>query len=116
MRDLTIHEVIKSLPLDEETKVDLLTNYESYPENKKFTVTQICWDAFGEMEDVLQSYWTERIMQESAEGKHGNISDLATEVQKKVWQDIDDRITGKNIDNAKLDQVRSQLEKLMDNQ
>lgn len=113
MRELTIQEVIKSLPLEEEVKIELLTNYGTYPENKKFAITQICWDAFGQMEDALQSFWTEQIMEEVASGKRVVKSTLAEEVQNAVWQDIEDRITGKNEDNEKLDKVRSELEKLM---
>lgn len=112
MRDLSIQDVIKAVPMEEDLRKELLEGYDSFDESKQFEIVSTCWDAFYQMEEILKSYHEARIMQEVSEGtlKVDTISDA---VQEAVEKDIEDRITGKKADDAQLDTVRHHLEKLM---
>lgn len=113
MIDLTIQNVIKALPFDEQTKQELVKNLDTYPEEKQLAISKVCWDAFGQLEDLLEAYWQERVIQEISEGKRKPVADLEAEVDKEKWNDIEERISGKKQEEQELSHIRSQLEKLI---
>jgi hypothetical protein len=112
MRYLTIQDVIKAIPMDEELRKEVLYQYDSYDEPKKFQITKVCWEAFTAMEDTLKSYYEELIMQEVAAGTK-TVDNINDAVQQAVEQDIEDRIIGKQQDTEQLETIRKQLENLM---
>lgn len=113
MIDLTIHNIIKALPFEETTKQELLAGYDTFPDEKKFAVSKICWDAFATLEDAVEAYLQEKILQEISLGKRKPAVDLAAEVEKGKWEYISDLISGKKKDDQQLSQIRSQLEKFL---
>ncbi|HRN70687.1 MAG TPA: hypothetical protein PLS49_05905 [Candidatus Woesebacteria bacterium] len=116
MKQFTIQEIIKIIPIDKELRDELISMYDTYSEEKKLAMTQIVWNAFGQVEDALKSYWTERVMLEVSEGKRQIETNLEDEVFKEVQKELEDRLTGKKEDQQKLNDVRTQLEKLIHNQ
>lgn len=113
MRELTIKDVIKAVPMDEELRKEVLSQYDSYDEPKKFHITQVCWEAFNAMEDTLRSYYEETLMEEIAAGEK-TVENMEDAVQQAVDQDIEERIIGKKQDTEQLETIRKQLEHLMD--
>lgn len=113
MRDLSIQDVIKAVPMDEELRKEVLSQYDTYDEPKKFHITKICWEAFNAMEETLRSYYEEIIMQDVAAGTK-TVENLDDAVEQAVEQDIEDRIIGKKQDTDQLETIRKQLEHLMD--
>lgn len=114
MKKLTIQEVIKAIPLDGAQRKQILEQYTSYTPAQQFAVTKIAWDAFLQMQTVFEAYWQEKIMQEVAAGTRVVEGNMAQEVRKKVWMEIEDRLSGKQEDDERLTEIRGQLEKMMD--
>lgn len=104
--------MIRAVPMDEDFRKELLSDYDSYNEKNQYAIVSVLWDAFDLMESVLHAYHEALITQEVATGKL-QVESIPNAVQEAVDRDIEDRITGKKADDANLDSVRHHLEKLM---
>lgn len=113
MRELTIQEVIKALPLEEPTQQELLKNYDSYDDGKKFEVSHICWNAFEKMKALMEKIKYEQFLVEVSAGTRKLSTNLMDEVNEAVWKDIEDFINGKRKETEKLDEIRTHLQQLI---
>ena len=53
MKQLSIQEMIKTLPFSTEKRDELLAHYDTYDDAEKLTVVRVCNDAFDLMYDIL---------------------------------------------------------------
>jgi|SRR3989344_2507412 len=113
MRPLTPQELIRAVPLDDVYREKLLNEYDRYDDGRKYEILNILWDAFDDMKLFLRTIIRDQLMKQMSEGKLGVGTNIEEEVEKKLWEQIEDFISGKSKENEKLEQVRSQLEKLM---
>ena len=113
MRPLTPQELIRAVPLDDVYREKLLNEYDRYDDGRKYEILNILWDAFDDMKLFLRTIIRDQLMKQMSEGKLGVGTNIQEEVEKKLWEQIEDFISGKSKENEKLEQVRSQLEKLM---
>ena len=113
MRKLTTIDVIRALPIDLKIKEELIGKYNTFDEDSKLEVSEICWNAFHEMKRHIESYWRDRITYEIANGQRSADIDLEQQLYDEVWNEIENRVSGKLEDDTKLASVRQQLEKLM---
>lgn len=113
MKKLTTLEIIRALPIDQKIKDQLITKYNSFDEDTKLEVSELCWKAFHEMKRHIEDYWRDRITYEVANGKRKLDLDLEQQLYNEVWIEIDNRVSGKSVDDSKLASIREQLETLM---
>lgn len=113
MRKLTIKEVIKAIPLQEDMKRKLLSEYDTYDEATKFEVIHTCWNAFDAMRNILTDAKSQEFEAEVAAGRRKFGPDFTDEIEEAVWKEIDEYITGKKHEAEAIEQVRSQLQSLI---
>lgn len=113
MKDLTYKDLIKIIPLGEKMQNELISQYESYTEDKQFEIMRILWEGFDELYDQIKIAAEEKLLQDVANGtRHieGEINDM---VEEDVWEQIEKRLTFNPEDEKSLQGVRGKLEQLM---
>lgn len=113
MRNLTPHELIKIIPLEKETRAELLRDYDSYNEDKRVDILMICWKAFGQLKDKMQEIKYQQFLLEVEKGERKLTQDFMYEVNDAVWEDIEEILQGKREEKEELDDIRKQLQTLM---
>ena len=114
MRNLTIKDVIRSLPFQKDLKTNLLEQFDTVDQDTQLEITRVCWRAFHQMRAHYQSYWQNKINKEVAEGKRTLETPLEQQVAEEVDKTILERVEGKQEDAEELAHIRTQLEKLID--
>ncbi len=112
MKDYTIKEIIQIIPIEESLQKELLKDFDSYPEEKKLGVTQLCWSVFDELEDVVEEQCRTRIMEQIASGEL-KTEDMQEAVHDAMDKEYEERLSGKRRDEQKIDVVRHQIEQLL---
>jgi hypothetical protein len=115
MRKLTIKEVIRALPFDENTKKDLLGNYDSYTDAMKFEIMHTCWNAFDDMLDAIKEDKEEQFSAEVAAGTRSFGENFMKDVEDAAWEDVEAYISGKKVETEEIENVRKQLQNLIVN-
>ena len=113
MRELSIKEIIKALPIDKDVKLKLIEGYDAYPEDIKTEVVHECYGAFSEYLDLLQRSKEELFMKEVAEGKRTLNSSFRDDVEKAAWDEIESRLNGTYEDDEELAHVRARLQSII---
>ena len=113
MRKLNIKEVIKAIPMEEKVREQLLSEYESYPEIKQFDISLGCWNTFHQMQKIMEDAKFQEYEQEILNGTRQATALLMQEARDSVWQDIEDVISGKKIEEKKIEAIRAQLQSLI---
>lgn len=113
MRDVTIFEVIRAVPLPDETKKELLSKYESYDEATKFEIMRACWDAFDDMYAVLKASKKEEFTAQVAQGKRQLGDNFVADIEKAAWEEMEEYISGKKVEMDAIEGIRKQLQSLM---
>jgi len=113
MFKLNIKNVIRIIPIEEDLRDELLRDFDGYDEKKQFVVTKVCWDVFDELEDALEQHARTQIMQEVAAGKRKIEKDYKTEIRIAVDKELEERMSGKRSDEKKIENVRKQIEELL---
>lgn len=113
MRKLSTKEVIRALPIEQENKDKLISQFDSFDEDTKLEISEICWKAFHEMKHHIENYWRDRITFEIANKQRTTEVDLEKQLFEEVWKEIEQRISGKIEDDSKLASIRENLENLI---
>ena len=113
MKQLTIQEMIKSLPFSVEKRDELLANYDAYDDAQKLTVVQVCNDAFDLMYDILFDKIKDQVTTDIAAGTLHVPGNVGVEIDRRVWEDINERMHGKVQDTQELTEIREKLSSLM---
>lgn len=113
MRELSIKEIIKAIPLEKEFKTKLLNGYDSYDEGMQTEIVQICYSAFIDLEQLLQDEKKQQFMIEVSQGTREMSENFRDEVDKAVWEEIESRINGTKEDTDELAKVRAHLESII---
>jgi len=113
MKQYSTIEIIRALPLEDAVRTRLLETYPEMDSDAQLEISTICWEAFHKMRAEIQRYWEERIMKEVADGTRKLEKAPDVTIYELVWEEIENRMSGKVYDDAKLDAVRSQLQKLI---
>jgi hypothetical protein len=109
----TIPELIKIIPMEDEVKAQLATEYESFSDGRKFEIQQILWDALFEMTDALTDLKYDELLQDVQEGKRIVSGDMYQEARSMVYQEYEDILNGKKEEVDKIDKIRDQLKGMM---
>lgn len=113
MKQLSIQEMIKTLPFSTEKRDELLAHYDSYDDAQKLTVVRVCNDAFDLMYDILFEKIKEQVTTDIAAGTLHVAGNVGVEIDRRVWEDITERMHGKVQDIQELAEIRSKLSSLM---
>ena len=116
MRELSIQEIFKVIPLSSTTREKLLAEYESYNENKKFAVSKICCDAFDRLFNELKLIKEQELTADVIQGKKQMNPSFENDVATAAWQTIEGMLSGKYEETNKLQAVRIELERLIGQQ
>lgn len=114
MKELTTKEIIRALPLAQDTKTKLISSYDAFDEDTKREVSGVCWKHFFAMKRQIEDRWREVIMNEIASGTRTTDIDPEEQVEIAVWDEIEARIEGKDDEQEELSKVRDQLEKFLE--
>lgn len=112
MLDLNIKTVIRILPMEDDLRAELLRDFDSYDEKKKFVVTKVCWDEFDRLEDVLEGYARNKVTEEVASGTR-KVDDFNIAIHEEVQAMLEERASGKVRDNEKIAHIRQHIEELL---
>jgi len=110
MKDLTIFDVIKIIPLDKKYREGLLCDFEIYDEDLKLNIREICWKAFFEYKEALEDAKLELFLSEVSQEKRKLTGDMMTEVKKAVWQDMEDILNGKREEMERIRDLQSKIQ------
>ncbi|CAN5138372.1 hypothetical protein BH09PAT2_BH09PAT2_08140 [soil metagenome] len=113
MRKLTIQEIIKIIPLDNNLKFRLLAEYDSYDDAAKSEIIHTCYGAFFELEKAIKDTLYEEYLEEVARGDREINDRFHDDMDRVVWQEIEARLNGKQEAQDELHEVRKQLEKII---
>jgi hypothetical protein len=113
MKNLTIQDVIKILPLEISVRDDLLKNLDGYPEAQQFDIREICWKAFFDYKAGLEEIKFQEFMMEIEEGKRQLSADLMTQARLAVFQDFTDILNGKREENKQIKEIQEKIKAAM---
>jgi len=105
---LTTLNIIKILPINEETKNGLLAGFDIYDQEKKFVVEQIVWSAY---DDLFRSRLEEKLELGRLDAEKKNV-ELGPDFYKKMRKETEDEIMSQSVKAAEkvdLDAAREQL-------
>ncbi|MDO8497867.1 MAG: hypothetical protein Q7S61_04980 [bacterium] len=111
MQDLSIHDVIKIIPLEEAEKEKLLNEFDLYEDSLKFEVEKVIWKAFIEMKNVMIDAKYEQFLAEIELGERKLTTGLMDDVRKAVWADMQDIRGGKWKENSEIQNIRQKLQR-----
>jgi len=97
MTNYTTKDIIKILPLEDQYRKNLLEEYDSYDEAKKYEVSSVCWKKFNEMTEQLAEKAYDFFLEEVAAGKRTMSPTLMEEAYKEVHAEYEDIINVKKV-------------------
>jgi Tfp pilus assembly PilM family ATPase len=110
MKDYTIHDIIKLVPMKEETRQKLLSEFDTYDKGTQLELKNTIWSAFHKMTDVLAQQKYEEFLQESEKGERKLTPTLMQEARMAVHQDYEDKLAGKKPEKEQMEEVRESLQ------
>ena len=110
MKDYTIHDIIKLVPLSDQRRTQLLTGFDTYDKGKQIELKNTIWTAFHKMTDKLARIKYDEFLQDAQEGKRQLTPTLMQEARMAVHQDYEDKLAGKKPEKQQMEEVRETLQ------
>lgn len=116
MRNLTTKDIIQIIPLEDERKKQLLLDYDSYDDARKYDIQEIVWNAFNEMKEHLTKIKYEEFLAEVEIGIRPLTANIMDQTIEAVWNNIDNMLKGDKLETMQeMDNIRSKLQSLIGN-
>ena len=112
MKQYIIHDIIKLVPLSEETREKLLREFESYDKGLQLDLKNDLWSAFHKMTDEYAKTKYNEFMREAEEGKRKLTPMLMQEARMAVHRDYEDKLAGKKPEKEQIEEVRNTIQQV----
>lgn len=111
--ELTTQKLIYILPLEEEVRKNLLTNWEGMDPDVKFQTERILWDTYYAM---LRLKVDKKIAMNLADVDDITTHELTSDFYNRIYEEAEKEFASENVkhsDQSELGSVRNKLEELM---
>lgn len=113
MKSLTIKDLFKIIPFEENERNELLAEYDTYEDALKFEIQRICWGAYREIVENETELKYQKIMMEVESGARPLNADLMFEARLEVQRDMEDIVSGKKDELQQMEDLRAKLQQLI---
>jgi hypothetical protein len=113
MKNLKTLDVIKIVPLEEVMRQQLLAEYDSYDDARKYDIQEIVWAAFHEMREQLIDLKYQEYLEDVEKGIKPLANDLYDQAVAAVWKNFDEILAGNRQDATEIDSIRTKLQALI---
>lgn len=110
--NFTTKEILKLIPLDNTLREQILKEYDSYGDGKKYDMGTIIWDAFTQLTNALIDLKFKKYMFEVENKQRKLTTDLYIKAKEAVYQDYDDILSGKKQDREQMEAIQKKLQSL----
>jgi len=109
-------DIIKIIPLEPAYKEQLLAEYDTYDDSKKYEISAVCWATFTELTDKLADMKYKEFMEEVVLGKRKLTTNMMGDAYSAVHKEYEDVMTGKKQEVQQIDEIRNKLQTWLSNQ
>lgn len=113
MKDLTIKDIIKIIPLEKDYREKLLLEFDSFDESLQLEIKEICWKAFFDYKAELEEIKFQEFLMDIGEEKRHLSTDFMTQAHLAVWQDLMDILNGKREENKQIKEIQEKIKTAM---
>ena len=110
---MTIPNIIKLLPLEEQEKVDMINVYENGTKEQKNAIVDLAWKSYFAIYNKKVNDYANEEMREIQEGKDGSLDEqIYARALKKTSQEMNGEMD-KTLQKTNLDIARNAMKQIM---
>jgi ABC-type glycerol-3-phosphate transport system substrate-binding protein len=112
-KPLSIEELVKILPLSQEIKNEILSGYETWPEERRAATTEMLWDEFAKCRDDIRNIAYETLITTRyGDDSYNGDMNLWAQADDIMWKYIAELLAGKAEADQTIERLRSELKQI----
>ncbi len=112
MSEITTKSLINILPLSSDLKLELLENYDNYPQEERNRISELVWNLYYDLYDAKIQEEFEKGIRNASESGTKLDSNYFKDVVQKVNQDFE-KAAGNSSDSMDLSAARKSMEQIV---
>jgi hypothetical protein len=115
MRKFTTKEIIKIIPMNEDLRKEIQSQFDSYEPERQYIVGRSCWKVFHAFRQEVELFIYNQLMLEVESGKRKMTDTFMDEVDTEVEKELVEIMNGKQSENSEMSDIRNKLQSMMSN-
>lgn len=98
--------------MDDAQRAKMISEFDGYSDARKFELGQICWEAFYNLQEIMEELEIKKMLVEVEAGQR-ELKTIKVDAKKRVMKELQDILSGAKADNQQIEDIRGKLKMLM---